>query len=129
MENKNSHAANQHTGRYWTPERIGELRRVWLSGMPLNDMARIYGVKPDTIYAWCSRRFKFGRRHYGTLIERDPEKVRFMIKNYPHMSDATIAVYLGVSKDCVRDTAARLNLKKNRAIPQRRNGLPHQAVA
>lgn len=106
------HRANQYTGKYWTDERIEELNRLWRSGIPLQEIADLYGVKPDTIYSWCSRRFKFGRRCYGTLIEKDPDKARFMRKNYPHMSNATIAVYFGVSKDCVHDTATRMRLFK-----------------
>lgn len=97
---------------YWTQARIEELRRIWFSGMPLEDIAGHYGVRPDTIYTWCSRRFKFGRRVLGTAIQRDPEKMRFMERNYPHMSDQTIAVFLDVSLDIVRHTAINMGLRK-----------------
>lgn len=114
---KTSHAGNQYTGKYWTDERKEKLRKVWFSGMPIDAMARHYGVRPDTIYAWCSRRFKFGRRFRSSaIIDRDPEKVKVFRRNYPHMSDATLAAYFGVSKDCVRDTARRMGLTKTEQL-------------
>lgn len=106
------HRANRYTGKYWTDERKAELKRLWLSGMPIEEMADSYGVKPDTILTWCSRRFKFGRRHYGGVIENDPEKAKFMMRNFPHMSNATLAVFLGASARCVHNAAERMELAK-----------------
>lgn len=48
-----------------------------------------------------------------SLIE-DPEKRKWFVKNYPDMSNQTIAIYLGISVDWVQKLAGKLNLKKSK---------------
>ena len=44
----------------------------------------------------------------------DPEKRKWLVKNYPDMSNQTIAIYLGISAEWVQKLAAKLKLKKSK---------------
>lgn len=90
-----------------------KLTDLWSKELTVPQIAKLTGWKPDTIYK-CAHRWDLPKRKSGAApILTDPEKRKWFIRNYPEMSNGTIGVYLGMSRDYVGKLARQLGLKKS----------------
>lgn len=92
------------------------LTELWGKGIPVPQIAEMMGAKADTIYK-CAHRIGLYKRKGGhtPMLDKDPEKKQWFIRNYPEMSNSTISVYLGLSEDYIGKIARQLGLKKSKA--------------
>ena len=88
--------------------------KLWNKGMSVPAISKVMGVNIDTLYKYAHRH-KFSKRKAGhiSLLDADPEKKKWFIRNYPEMSNSTISVYLGLSPYHIGYIARQLGLKKS----------------
>lgn len=91
-----------------------KLRELWRKGMPTPQIAQALGAKESTIYKYVHR-LGLPNRKSGckSLLDSDPEKMNWFIRNYPEMSNSTISVYIGLSPKHIGKVARHLGLKKS----------------
>lgn len=86
---------------------------MWREGRSIEDMAAIFGIKPETIRKYARYKFNLPLRSRPCRhsILSDPKKVHFLKRNYSDMGDNVIAVLIGETPDWVRRAARRLGLQ------------------
>lgn len=91
-----------------------KLADLWRRGIPAPRIAEIMDVKVDSIYK-KAHRMGLPCRVPGirSLLDKDPEKKKWFIRNYPEMSNETIGVYLGLSPDHISRIARKMGLRKS----------------
>lgn len=90
------------------------LRELWCKGEDTSKIAEILGAKENTVYKYAHRLGLPKRKHgYKPMLDIDPEKKSWLIKNYPEMSNSTISVYIGLSPKYIGILARKLGLKKS----------------
>lgn len=95
-----------------------KIAELWHQGCSVSRIADITGGKEDSIYK-CAHRMKLPKRRSGKAsILSDREKEKWFIRNYPEMSNSTMAVYLGLSSDYIGVLGRKLGLKKSESYWQ-----------
>lgn len=92
-----------------------ELAALWRKGLPAKEIAERLGVRTSDVSKY---RFLYGlpkRQIKGlySVLDSNPEKKRWFIRNYPDMSNRTIGLYLGISMMTVYRHAKKYGLKKS----------------
>ena len=93
-----------------------EFAKLWSRGFSAQEIADMTGLKLDSVYK-RAHRMGLAKRNPGAkgLLDKDPEKRKWFIKNYPEMSNDTMSVFLGIRPDYIGKIARRLGLKKSDA--------------
>lgn len=92
-------------------ERLAEL---WRKGFTAPQIARMFGTHPNSVYD-CARRLGLPKHPVGrrALFDKEPEKKKWFIRNYPEMGNGTISAFLGISPYHIGRVARKLGLKKS----------------
>ena len=95
--------------RRWTDEMDGELRRLYTT-TTAPELARRFGITPGALRQHALR---IGlRKEQPGKIHLTLEQQMWMRRNFPGMSNAICALYLGVSVSSVIRLARRMGLQK-----------------
>ncbi len=97
-----------------TPDEEATLTELWHKGLTVPQISEMTGIKVGTIHK-RAHRLQLPKRKGGprALLDSDPEKRKWFIRNYPEMGNATISVFLGLSEDHIGRLARQLGLKKS----------------
>lgn len=94
----------------WTEARNEELRRLYRGTASGPELARHFGTSLAAIY---QQAYKLGlRKNQPNQIELTDERKRWLMLNFPHMSNGICALILGISPRSVVRLARRLRLSK-----------------
>ena len=92
------------------PENECELLRTQYGKIPSKQIAQILGRSVDAIQL---KAHKLGLKYgYKNKVEANADSLRWLKRNYPHMSNEICATYLGISLRTVVRLARKHNLVK-----------------
>lgn len=89
------------------------IAELWGKGVPAPHIAAKLGLSVNAVYKRKKRLSLDNRTGRHKSFIDDTEKSKWFIRNYPDMSNQTIAIYLGMTAEHLRKVARSLGLKKS----------------
>lgn len=86
---------------------------MWNKGIDVRKIAETFNCKVDSVYKFAHRNQMPKRPPGYKSVLQDESKRRWLIENYPIMSNETCAIFLGISPDRVGVLARKLGLSKS----------------
>lgn len=95
--------------RFWTEDKVTHLRQLYPEHTAY-EIAEILGTTPSSVYLQA---FRLGLgKEQPSKIRLTDEQTRWLIKNFPHMSNGICALYLGIGCSTLSRIARNLELRK-----------------
>lgn len=95
--------------RFWTEDKVTHLRQLYPEHTA-QEIAEMLGTTPGSV---SNKAFCLGlSKEHPSKIRLTDEQTRWLVKNFPHMSNGICALYLGISLRSVSRIARELELRK-----------------